>query len=872
MKRFWFFLSTLLIVLLGQQTWAAPASFGDDYGITTRESVDATGNSFEGQSSQGVVSNDGRWVAFRTYPTITQFPGVIYLRDRLNATTTLITVGYTGGQANGSSNLHDISADGEWILFDSFATNLVPNDTNDAHDVFLWERATGTIRRISVSSSGAQGSGEDYFIKGAISADGRYSAFLTTMAGLVPNDTNNRADIFVHDRITGETTRISVSNSGTQANNYSEWLAISDDGQWITYASTASNLVPNDTNGKSDIFLYNRLTAEVSRISNRINGTQSSEASYTPTISGNGQLIAFTTLEDLAMGGSASLESVYLYDRLSDTITLGVQGDDGSRIQAKSPLLSADGSELFFVSSNSELVPQDTNFANDVFGWERATATAERLSVGTYDEQGSDASTLSAVSADGTFVIWNSAAPEFVPGDNNGLQDVFLRERTDSPPPSPTATATITPTATATPRISPYPNEQFLPITARQSRFTESFINLTRHANGASFAPVVSHDGTIVAFTSAANNLVPNDTNNATDVFVWERAGGQIVRVSIANNNMELQGASERPALSEDGRYVVYTAWADGGVPEDTNGRADIYRYDRLTGDVVLVSTGIAGGGDGDSVHADVSADGQVVVFTSAAHNLTSEGAPGVPAGVRVAYVRHLATQSTTLLRFNGTGNIFQYATSPSISDDGTKVALAVWGYPSALCSGQPIGLIDVVTGASTTIATAEVNHRWEYMPGAPRISPDGTLVAYRFYVQGGALPQGYSLHIGGAEQERIATFPVNPSTCDGPPDTAPKIALSASNRWVAFAATDLMGQTPNLPSDTNGYQDIFLHERTTHYTRLISATAAAASNGNSFDPYISGDGRTLLFASDASNLVPDDTNAETDIILWSAE
>ncbi len=875
-----FWLCLGVVLLLGHTAWAAGAPLqGGDYGITTRESIGTNGIQADDWSSGGYVSADGRWVVFASSAATlvngdTNNDYDVFLRDRLNNSTERISLNNAGEEANNGSYTRGISADGQWVLFGSGATNLVPGDTNGTDDLFLWERATRTVRRVSVSSSGGQGTGTSANPSAALSDDGRVMAFVTRLSGLVPGDTNGAADVFVHDRVTGLTTRVSVSSTGTQANNSSDWVDLSADGRYVTFYSFASNLVAGDTNGVSDVFVHDRQTGETERVSLMADGSETTGSAYNPALSGDGRVVAFATGQDLVTGESTAISSIYVYDRLSDTLTLAVQGEDGSRVQTDDPDLSHDGQRLFFTSVDGTLVPNDTNAVQDVFELEIPTGTLRRLSLNSYDEEGSIESYFSDSSSDGHFVVWSSQSPEFVAGDTNGVGDVFLRERRDTPFPTRTPTATLTATATATPRIPPYPNEQFLPLIVREKRLTDSLflLNITAHGNGASYAPVTARHGGVAAFVSDADNLVPGDTNGQPDIFVWERATRHITRVSVSSTGAQVAGRSDRPAISEDGRYIVYTAWADGVVPEDTNGKADIYRYDRQTGQVVWVSVPVPGVGEaGDSVHADISADGNLVVFTSNGRNLNAGGTPGVPGGKLMGFVRNLTTNITTLLRYNGTGTIFQEAAWPSISDDGTKIGLAVW-LTAGYCTGQPIARIDVETGATETIAATTVNHHWEWLPNAPRISPDGSRVGYRFYSNGEVTDAGYHLRVGGTDGYTLMTLPPPGKFCSYFSGNTQEISFSASNRQVVFTAADLQGHLPDIPGDTNGVNDIFLWDTVTQQALWLSKPAAGLANGHSYDAYISGDGHTVYFASDATNLVPGDTNGVADIFVWIGE
>ena len=175
-------------------------------------------------------------------------------------TTERVSVDSAGIQANGKSSngssIATISADGRFVAFDSWATNLVAGDTNELRDVFVHDRQTGTTERVSVASDGTQANGGGGWP--AISADGRFVAFYSGASNLVPGDTNGWEDAFVHDRQTGITERVSVASDGTQGNSWSKSPAISADGRIVAFISDATNLVPGDTNGVDDIFVHDR--------------------------------------------------------------------------------------------------------------------------------------------------------------------------------------------------------------------------------------------------------------------------------------------------------------------------------------------------------------------------------------------------------------------------------------------------------------------------------------------------------------------------------------------------------------------------------------------------------------------------------------
>ena len=198
-------------------------------------------------------------------------------------TTERVSVDNSGVQGNHISYFGEISYDGRYVAFSSVASNLVPGDTNDDEDTFVHDLSTGVTERVSVDSSGNEcnfGSGGIV----SISKNGRYVAFFSPSSNLVSGDTNGERDVFVHDRQTGVTERVSVDSSGNQGNDGSSLGTISIDGRYVLFVSRATNLVPGDTNGVSDTFVHDRVLGVTERVSvdssgNQGNGESTSERS-----------------------------------------------------------------------------------------------------------------------------------------------------------------------------------------------------------------------------------------------------------------------------------------------------------------------------------------------------------------------------------------------------------------------------------------------------------------------------------------------------------------------------------------------------------------------------------------------------------------
>lgn len=226
--------------------------------------------------------------------------------------TTRVSVASSGAEGNGDSLYPRLSADGRFVVFLSFASDLVPGDTNDGGDVFVHDRQSGTTTRVSVDSSGAQTSGAGG--TPAISADGRSVAFWSSATNLVPDDTNDRNDVFVHDRQSGITSRVSVDTAGAEGNFDSLTPAISADGRAVAFTSHASNLVPGDTNDLGDIFIHNRQSGITTRISVDSSGAQGNADSTLSTISGDGSIVAYQSwANNLVPGDTNDVSDVFVY-------------------------------------------------------------------------------------------------------------------------------------------------------------------------------------------------------------------------------------------------------------------------------------------------------------------------------------------------------------------------------------------------------------------------------------------------------------------------------------------------------------------------------------------------------------------------------
>lgn len=349
-----------------------------------------------------------------------------------------VSVASDGTQGNDESGRSAISPDGRFVTFTSRANNLVPGDNNSVDDVFVHDRETGQTSRVSVASDGTEANGRS--AANAISANGDFVAFESDADNLVANDSNGVTDLFVHELATGETTRVSVASDGTQGNDESGDSAISADGRFVIFASPASNLISGDTNGFQDIFLHDRLTNETTRVSESVGGAQVTEPSHSATISGDGRYMAFITAgPELVPGDTNNETDIFLKDRITGQIERVSDAPDGSQhngspggpsFTVESGSVSNDGRLISFNSTATNLVPDDNNGWSDVFVHDRLTDQKTRISEDASGVGGNHFVNESKISGNGRFVVYSSEATNIVPGGvTNSLMQVFVHDR-----------------------------------------------------------------------------------------------------------------------------------------------------------------------------------------------------------------------------------------------------------------------------------------------------------------------------------------------------------------------------------------------------------------------------------------------------------
>lgn len=400
---------------------AAPARAG----TTQLISVDARGAvSNSGRSYAAGMSADGRYVAF-TSTSDDLVPGDAngktdaFVRDLRQGTTRRVSVGPRGRQGNGSSSVEGITPDGRFVLIGSDASNLVPDDTNRATDLFLRDLRSDTLKRVSLGRGGRQANARS--TAGAVSADGRYLAFVSAADNLVPGDTNAASDVFLRDLRTGTVARLSVGAGGVQGDFPSDGPTITPDGRFVAFLSIAGNLVPRDRNGDVDIFVRDRVRGTIERVSVAKDGSDADSSSIDPSMSADGRLVVFTsTAGNLVSLPDNFQTNVFIRDRrtnrterldLPASLTKGTFG-------TLEPVISPRGRfvALYLLGGpGAYIVDRSTG----------ETRQLVKLASGRPGPVGS--ATPAAISADGRRVLFDSSVDGLVPGDDNDRDDVFLR-------------------------------------------------------------------------------------------------------------------------------------------------------------------------------------------------------------------------------------------------------------------------------------------------------------------------------------------------------------------------------------------------------------------------------------------------------------
>ncbi len=532
------------------------------------------------------ISADGSRISFTTAASnlasgVTDTNGNwdIYYRNLTTSVTTLVTHSSADpllAADSYSSEPSRMSRDGSTIVYSSTATNLEAgtSDLNQTgRDIVSYDIATGLNRYVSVETA-APASGNSYSWRSneALSADGVYEVFMSYASDLATNDLNGNSDVFLRNNVTGVTTLISRTSSGSSASGSSDYAVISADGNYVAFASTASDLNVTGTNpynGNWQVFRWSRLTGVLEAVSLDETGAGGGNStSWTPSISGDGSKIAYLSAANNLIPGFVHANgdwNVFLRNFSTSTTALvshsaGAPLISGNGQSGQTPKVSLDGSRVVYLSRASDLQAgvSDINQAgHDVIIYNVAANTNQYASLQTATASSANAGSSKSeqsLSADGLYEVFWSTASDLIPNDVNNNTDVFLRNNT---------TGAIT-------------------LISRNAA--------GKSASGSSHQAVISADGNFVAFASTASDLDVTGTNPYNGnwaVYRWSRLTGEILPISFnSDGTSSPNNTTDQPTISGNGSRIAYVSYGTDVVAGqvDINGSADVFLTDVIAG------------------------------------------------------------------------------------------------------------------------------------------------------------------------------------------------------------------------------------------------------------------------------------------------
>jgi len=809
------FIGVLLLLFIGMGT---TVSATERISIDSDAVVVSNGNAI----FESVVTPDGRYIVFITYASSlageTNGKSNVFVKDMINGTIERISIANNGDIPNDDSKEVDISDDGRYVVFQSDATNLVPNDTNGYSDIFLYDRKMHSIKCISKN-------GDKWSSEPDISGDGEYVVFETEATNLAPDgDTAPHGGIHIYDVENKKIVHVIRANSSAPyPNNFSRYPHITTDSRYVIFNSYAENLVDEDeTDGESepDLFRFDTITGDIKRIDVR-----ASSYSSVPTqssISDDGRYVVFSsTIDGMVLEDSNGKEDVFIYDVSTDTLSLILPNSTKSNYD---PVISADGNFISYIL----ITPVDENTNNyDAYLYDRVNNTHLLISKNSAGEH-FDKSTWNAnVSADGSFVTLNTRSSNITPYDTYNNRDVYLLNRTSS-------------SVQLVSGHTPSSNDSSGDIVS------------------------LSADGRYVAFSSKTTNLIADDNNNKRDIFVKDRRTGFIERVSISSSGDEGSSDSDNPSISDDGRFVVFESFS-AFISADTNAKIDIYLHDRLNHITQIISKNGATESNGHSTRASISATGRYVVFKSEADNLVS----GDSNNKTDVFIKDLITDSIERVSVASDGSEANGAVNMSVtvSADGRYVAFRSnsTSLSSVDLNGKPnIFLRDRTAHKTTCISIPYDGTLIDGYTYNPTISDDGSVIAFEARATN-LVPDdtnGYNdIFVYSLATQQIKRVTDNSNDKD-----SYGTSMSADGRFISYRS----GATGIVTDDSNGEYDAFIYDTKNNTTVRVNLNNSGeeATGGTTYSPAISADGSTVGYLSNAKNLVKGDNNNRGDIFV----
>jgi len=808
-----------------------------------------------GDSMDPTVSADGRFVVFSSGAgdlipgQDRQFNLNVFVHNRISNTMELVSGNLAGtGGGNSHSLFSQVSTGGGRVLFESQADDLVEGDANATSDVLIKDLASGTNQLVSVAAGG--GSGNLRSSDAVMTSDGRYVAFVSQATNLVAGDTNGIQDVFVRDLLSGVTSLVSTGavrnvSLGISGADMSSPV-ITPDGRFVAFASTATGLAGTNVPMGSEVYVRDLVTGATAQASEgalavaiAVFGTSSNYASYHPRMSDDGRFVAFKTV---ATSNSVYTNAVVLLsDLVAETLTvidanaLGMGPADPDRF---GPEITPDGRYIAYVHQE----PDTNSVYSSVHVWDAQSATDILVSTGGTGVPPGTVSDTPVITPDGRFVAFLSDATNLVANPVIAGFHIYLRD-----------------------------------IQSLTTQLVDADTNGVGSTDMAGGVPSLSADGRFVAFAVPDGGLVSLDNNGYIDSFLRDVSGGTTILLSRRDPSLVPatgHGLTRLTlsALSANGRWLVFESVASGMATNDSNGLSDVFADDLVTGQRALISEGMDGNAaqSGPSTHAMISVDGRHVVFLSAATNIVTG-----PTNVFLNVYRRDLQTGVTILVTPGTNGLGadRDCLNPLISANGRYVAfesqarnLVAGGLTSVATYWCDMDLGQTKQLVGNAVLSMSSDGRYVCLD-----NPSGSLrcvvrdAQMNLNVYSNAALSGLLSPDG----SRLLFGPTNPTPVIRVADVLARTNLftfpsrtarfnpgqwSDDSRFLAFVSS-----SNHFTFMDDGINRIYLQDFASNVVTLVSVNFAhtGAANGPSDMPMVSGDGRFVVYRSEATDLVP---------------
>lgn len=702
----------------------------------------------------------------------------IYVKDMQSGNVQLANTNNLGGRINPSLEKPMISEDGRYVMFASWENGLALGDSNNTHDIFRKDLSDGSLALVSTDQDNQIGNGASS--SPYMSNDGRFVAFISSSSNWDARDNNFNQDAFVKDLFTGQLRLASVNGFNEIGNGGTYDVAVSDDGNRVSFSSSSNNLSPNDTNFNEDMFVRDFFLGTTELQSYDRNGQP--DSTFFSAFDSTGRYILFASPSTKILP-SVDTQGVQFFVRDTFLNTVALASVPASGVPATSSFLYNSQASL----SENGLYAQFETYSALVPEQSGILALRKNLGTGALDVVNTRAFFLPsitsaaetsevAISRSGRQTLLTTKAGNFGPGFPDGNDRIYLQNA---------VTTLVTEGMGGAP------------------------------ANGRSQQGTFSGNERFVAFASQANNLVADDTNGTSDVFLRDLSSGTITRISTLSSGSQWVGWHDTPQLNFDGNLLVLVS-NSAGVPADTNGQNDVYSKNLFTGELQLESIGggPSGASNGTSQWPSISDDGRFLAFASTATNLID--------GV---------------IDTNFTWDVF-------VKDRQTGVIFLV---SSAISSSGP-----GVTGSGGSYQ--------------PTISSDGRYVGFMSDAQNLVPGDDNGTSDYFIKDMFTGTIVMASSKTDGTPTDRGAFdgSLSKDGLVVTFVSSSTNFDAVSIPSRDHIYTKNLVSGKVTRITPIPETTILPTA----FSPRLNEDGSRVVFLMDDAFLMDGDYNGITDAFI----